>query len=179
MSGPRPGPGACWGRTRGPVSCELVVHLQYCAFGREHEDAPASRVELIVGVPALHHRRLGEVEPVATAAYVAWSVPLATKLTQVLPIERVDVYRMPLQELTSTYSRSCVTAIRVTTWDGDSLGEGASMMEPEIVKNRGLSRVSGRIVVDDVIHSDPWVRWTDLEEGSISSCGSSRWVARL
>ena len=50
-----------------------------------------------------------------------------------------------------------------SSWGGDSLGEGASMMEPEMVKNRGLSRVSGGIVVDDVIHSDPWVRWTDLE----------------
>ena len=64
-------------------------------------------------------------------------------------------------------------------WGGDSLGEGASMMEPEMVKNRGLSRVSDGKVKDDVIHFDPRVRWTDLEEGSISSCGSSRWVARL
>ena len=53
------------------------------------------------------------------------------------------------------------------------------MMEPEMVKNRGLSRVSDGKVKDDVIHVDPRVRWTDLEEGSISSCGSSRWVARL
>ena len=64
-------------------------------------------------------------------------------------------------------------------WDGDSLGEGASMMEPEIVKNRGLSRVSERRVRDDWSTLIHWVRWTDLEEGSISSCGSSRWVARL
>ena len=40
------------------------------------------------------------------------------------------------------------------------------MMEPEIVKNRGLSRVSDGKVRDDVIHSDPWVRWTDLEEAA-------------
>ena len=53
------------------------------------------------------------------------------------------------------------------------------MMEPEMVKNRGFSRVSDGIVRDDVMHFDAWVRWTDLEEGSISSCGSSRWVARL
>ena len=64
-------------------------------------------------------------------------------------------------------------------WGGDSLGEGASMMEPEIVKNRGFSRVSGGIVVDDWGTLGHWVRWTDLEEGSISSCGSSRWAARL
>ena len=53
------------------------------------------------------------------------------------------------------------------------------MMEPEIVKNRGLSRVSERRVKDDWATLGPRVRWTDLEEGSISSCGSSRWVARL
>ena len=72
-----------------------------------------------------------------------------------------------------------VSYLAVIAWGGDSLGQGTSMMEPEIVKNRGLSRVSDGKVRDDVIHSDPWVRWTDLEEGSISSCGSSRWVARL
>ena len=53
------------------------------------------------------------------------------------------------------------------------------MLEPEIVKNRGLSRVNGGIVVDDWATLGPRVRWTDLEEGSISSCGSSRWAARL
>ena len=53
------------------------------------------------------------------------------------------------------------------------------MMEPEIVKNRGLSRVSDGKVKDDWATLGPRVRWTDLEEGSISSCGSSRWVARL
>ena len=53
------------------------------------------------------------------------------------------------------------------------------MMEPEIVKNRGFSRVSGGIVVDGWGALGERVRWTDLEEGSISSCGSSRWVARL
>ena len=52
-------------------------------------------------------------------------------------------------------------------------------MEPEIVKNRGLSSVSERRLKDDWATLGPRVRWTDLEEGSISSCGSSRWVARL
>ena len=58
-------------------------------------------------------------------------------------------------------------------------GGGTSMMEPENVKNRGLSRVSDGKVKDDWATLGPRVRWTDLEEGSISSCGSSRWVARL
>ena len=36
-------------------------------------------------------------------------------------------------------------------------------MEPEIVKNRGLSRINGEIVVDDWATLGPRVRWTDLE----------------
>ena len=38
----------------------------------------------------------------------------------------------------------------IIPWGGDSLGEGTSMLEPEIVKNRGLSRVSDGKVRDDV-----------------------------
>ena len=37
------------------------------------------------------------------------------------------------------------------------------MMEPEIVKNRGLSRVNGGIVVDDWGTLGHWVGWTYLE----------------
>ena len=53
------------------------------------------------------------------------------------------------------------------------------MMEPEIVKNRRFSRVSDGKVKDDWGTLGHWVRWTDLEEGSISSCGSSLQVGRL
>ena len=53
------------------------------------------------------------------------------------------------------------------------------MMELKSVKKGGFGGGGGREVGDDWGTLGHWVRWTDLEEGSISSCGSSRWVARL
>ena len=53
------------------------------------------------------------------------------------------------------------------------------MRELKSVKKGGFGGGGGNEVVIDWATLGPRVRWTDLEEGSISSCGSSRWVARL
>ena len=53
------------------------------------------------------------------------------------------------------------------------------MWELKSVKKGGFGGGGGREVADGWATLGPRVRWTDLEEGSISSCGSSRWVARL
>ena len=47
------------------------------------------------------------------------------------------------------------------------------MMEPEIVKNRGLSRVSDGKVKGDWATLGPRVRWTDLEILQISGHASA------
>ena len=89
------------------------------------------------------------------------------------------LYSLQLYSISTVYNLYNTPLRATVTWGGHSLGEGTSMMEPEIVKNRGLSRVSDGKVRDDWATLGPRVRWTDLEEGSISSCGSSRWAARL
>ena len=53
------------------------------------------------------------------------------------------------------------------------------MRELKSVKKGGFGGGGGREVADGWGALGERVRWTDLEEGSISSCGSSRWVARL
>ena len=45
------------------------------------------------------------------------------------------------------------------------------MWELKSVKKGGFGGGGGREVVDGMIHSDPWVRWTDLEEGYIFAHG--------